>query len=272
MAKIKKNKLADTNALGARYATNPTPELALELINAFEGFLEKYVVLLSPEKESDKPQRTSLTSDTKDFLRLFASREEFKANPRMAYRTVAKRLPNMAVQSLLNTEDIRQSLTMLFLEKAQKFNPNIGGFTGYMKYHFKFAVKTWLFESHNDAAKYQPLYDEPIEEEAFFGMDIDYDDDKIRIHNGHEVSGDTIVDKYIDLPRLTPALISNPSPPFDTLWTKQERAVIVKVYVEDKSFSATADELGYSNATIVRTMHHNALDKFRAYAKGELNC
>lgn len=260
----RKNKLADTNALGARYTENPTPELAEELIQAFEGFLEKYVTLLSPDRKSS----VGLTSDTKDFLRLFASKEDFKSNSSLAYQRVAARLPNRAVQSLHSDEDIRQSLIALFLEKAQKFN-GTGGFTGYMKFHFKFAVKAWLFEAHRDAANYQPLYDEPLEEEAFFGYDLEIDDEKIRVLAGHDIINDTICDRYIDLPRLTPALISRPPKPFDELWSKQERAIIVKVYVEDKSFSATADELGYSNATIVRDMHDEALQRFRDYAKGE---
>ena len=110
MAKRKKNKLKDTNALGAKYTRNPTPELALELINSFEGFIEKYVTLLAPNKKHGSDRNFGLTSETKDFLRLFASKGDFQSNSLRAYQRVAQRLPNMAVQSLLDTNDVRQSL------------------------------------------------------------------------------------------------------------------------------------------------------------------
>ena len=64
-------------------------------------------------------------------------------------------------------------------------------------------------------------------------------------------------------------------PVFKLDLTIEERNGLInsfEVYVEDKSFSATADELGYSNATIVRDMHESALKKFRIHAQGDIKC
>jgi len=75
----------------------------------------------------------------------------------------------------------------------------------------------------------------------------------------------------IDLPILTPVFVSCPIPPYDMLLNKQERVVLVKHLLEDKSPSAIAAELGYSNAGKIREIYDGALNKIRAHF-GEQLC
>lgn len=263
MAKYKRNDLAAVNELGARYAQNPTQELGAELLDLFEGFIQSYVTLLSPTHKS----KVKLTKNTKAFLRLFAKKSDFDKNGSNTYQIVLKRLPNMAVQSLYDDDDLRNSIIVAFLNTAQNFDPAKcganGTFTGYIDTHFKWALKPLLFDSHEDAAKHQPLHEEAIEEQSFFGHDVEYEEGRIRIHNGHEIVDDTLVDMYIDLPVLSLSFVSAPVEPYDTLLTKQERIVMVKILVDDKSPSAVAAELDYSNTTVVRNIWSSAITKIR---------
>jgi len=108
--KKKKNKLSYTNALGTAYAKSPTPELAEQLLNAFEGFIQKYVTLLSPNK---KITSRDLTTNTKDLLHLLIRQDDYKFGKEHAYQTVLARLPNMAIQSLNDDVDIKQTIIIL---------------------------------------------------------------------------------------------------------------------------------------------------------------
>lgn len=255
-----RNDLKEVNKVGARYAKNPSSKDADFLIRAFHGFLMKYVLLLTPRP---RKEYRAITADTRDFLRLFMSRADRSPSQlKRAYREVAERLPNMAIQTGMAPDDLYNELVVIFLERASRFNPDIGGFTGYIKYHFKYAVKTRLFELQNDPINYQPLYEED--------MEVELGEDQPRLYDGWQYSKNSITDRYLDLPVLTPRLISNPEEPFNWLWSKQERAIIVKIYYEDKSFNAAAEDLGYSNAVIVRQMHDQALQKFRDHAHGKL--
>ena len=131
-----RNKVEVVNKIGARYAVAPTAKDAQDLVIAFHAFLMKYVKLLTPGPIPFKP-----SSETRDFLRLFMAKSEAMAmGYNAAYRMVSERLPNMAIQSMMSADDLYNELVVIFLEKAQKFNPEIGGFTGYIKYHFKYAV------------------------------------------------------------------------------------------------------------------------------------
>jgi len=272
MSKRKRNKLSATNALGAKYATDPTPEAAAELLDAFQGFIQNYVTLLSPRR--NKNVKTRLTKNTREFLRLFASKAEFATNKSQAYQMVLRRLPNMAKQSLMDDDDLLQSITMAFLHVSQKFDPvKCGGggtFTGYIDTHFKWTLKPLLFHSHEDAAKYQPLYEEVLDEQSFSGFDIEYDESGIHIHNSNEITDGSKVEVIIDLPMLTPVFISCPTPPYDTLLNKQERVVLVKHLLEDKSPSAIAAELGYSNAGKIREIYDGAIGKIRSHFEEQL--
>lgn len=276
MAKYKKNELKNTNALGVKYANNPSPKLAEELLEAFGPFIEKYLTLLSPDRQVGYTERVGLTKETKSFLYLFKKANESCGSNIQDYYTIMKRLPNMAKQALLTNEDLKQSLILIFLELANRFNPDIGTFTGYINKFFKYEVRTLVFKSFNDAAKYQPKHHEPIEDFVFFGYDVEYEDGQAKIHVGHELVGDTIVDKCIDIPQLSLSFISSPKPPFDTLLTKQERIVMIKLLVECKSASAAADDLDYSNATTIRNMWDSAIQKIRTHfdvqLEGEPQC
>ena len=275
MARYKKNELADTNALGTEYAKSPTPELAEELLESFGPFIEKYVTLLDPDRQIGS-EKIGLTKETKSFLYLFKQKNERCGSNTKDYYAIMKRLPNMAKQALLTTEDLRQSLVLIFLQLANRFNPDIGTFTGYINKFFKYEVRTLVFKSFNDAAKYQPKHHEPIEDFVFFGYDVEYEDGQARVHIGHELIGDTIVDKCIDIPKLSLSFVSTPKPPFDKLLTKQERIVMVKLLVEGKSASAAADDLDYSNATTIRNMWNSAIQKIRDHfdvqVKGAAQC
>ena len=259
------NDVKEVNEIGARYSQNPTPKDAEILIKAFHGFLMKYVKLLTPGNNTAK----YITNETKHFLSLFIQRKQrSSAEMAAAYKEVASRLPNMVIQTQMSADDIYNELVCIFLEKAQKFKPEIGGFTGYIQYHFKYSVKSKLFELQNNALNFQPMYEETLNEDAFFGYDVDMSaDDVIRVQHGHDLIDDRLVDLYIDLPALTPKIISMPPHPFDKIWTKQERAILVKIYYEDKSFSVAADELDYSNSHTVRNLHDNAISKYREFIK-----
>ena len=263
----KRNALSYTNALGAAYAKDPTPERAEELLSAFQGLIKNYVNLLSPTHSINPNDR--LTKNTKEFLRLFASKKELQQNESMAYHKVLRRLPNMAKQSLFDDEDLEQSITEAFLRTAQNFDQakcgDDGTFTGYINKTFKYTLKPLLFHSHEDAANYQSLYPEILDDQLFFGRDVDFEEECTRIHNGYDIIDGTLVNKYIDLPSLSLSFISMPSPPFDTILTKQERRVMIKLLVDSKSASATAEELGYSNATTVRNMFESAIQKIREH-------
>jgi hypothetical protein len=259
MAKYKKNDPSVVNALGAQYSQTPTPELGAQLLDAFEGFIQNYVTLLSPTRKT----KVRLTKNTREFLALLAKKEEFAQNGQKTYDKILKRLPNMAKQSLLDDEDLRQSIVLAFLTTAQKFDPakckGTGTFTGYIDKHFKYALKPLLFDSHEDASKHQPLYNEVIEEQPFFGSDVDFEGEQANVHVGHEIVDDMLVDKIIGIP------ISSPEPPFDTLLTKQERLIMIKMLVERKSPSAIAVELDYSSAVTVRDKYNSAINKLRSH-------
>ena len=262
MADYKKNKLADVNALGVKYVNNPTPQDAGKLLEAFNPLIEKYLTLLSPDRNMSNTAKVGLTKETRNFLYLFKQANELNGNMR-DYYTIMKRLPNMAKQSLLTNEDIRQSLIVIFLELAQKFKTNIGTFTGYINKFYGYEVRSFIFKDSKDAAKYQPKHHGPIEDFIFFGYDVDFEDGQARVHIGDELIGDTIVDKCIDIPQLSLSFISTPKAPFDKILTKQERIIMIKLLVECKSASAVADDLDYSNATTVRTMWNSAVQKIR---------
>jgi len=265
MSKYTKNDPAVVNALGSEYSQNPTSELGEQLLNAFEGFIQNYVTLLSPTRQS----KARLTKNTKEFLRLFSRNEDFNKNGSDQYETILKRLPNMATQSLLDDDDLEQSIVLAFLSTAQKFDPEkckgTGTFTGYIDKHFKYALKPLLFDAHEDAAKRQPLYDEIIDEQPFFGCDVDFEEGQAHVHVGHEIINDILVDKIIGIPNLTYQFISCPEAPFNALLTKQERLIMVKLLVEHKSPSAIAVELDYSSATTVRAKWNNAIQKIRTH-------
>jgi len=266
------NSLKEVNGIGARFSGGASTEDAEFLIKAFHNYLMKYVKLLTGGgiEPSKYPTR-----DTKQFLRLFITASDLRGGDRnAAYRRVSERLPNMAKQSLMSGDDIYNELVVIFLQLAQKFDPNIGGFTGYIQHHFKYAVKTRLFQIQNDPLNYQPLYEERVEESSFSNYicenpEITSFENILRLFIGHTVEDDTIVEKYIDLPVLNKAFVSDPPAPFDQLWTKQQRAIIIKIYVEDKSFSGAAEDLGYSNTATIRILHDAALSSYKRWAACE---
>ena len=248
------NKLEDVNAKGVRYAISPTPELAEDLLRAFHPFLMKYVDLLVTGHKSDV---RILTSETKEFLRLFMSGGNW------SYTNVLKRLPNMAVQGLMSAEDVYDDLVLIFLEMAGKFNPDIGGFTGYIKRNFKYSVKSRLFEIQKDPLNRQRMHEEEMEDIDAFSISIT--GEKLEIDMGFSLHRDGIISSKFDVPRLTHTLISSPVPPFDKIWTKKERLILVKYFAEDKPITTIAKELGYCNAQTVKDMFESALSKFRKY-------
>lgn len=262
MARYKKNDYKETNELGAKYASNPLPETAAQLLEAFGPLIEMYITLLSPGRRIEV--KGGLSTQTKEFLWLFKQPGELTTGNYQDYYAIIKRLPNMAKQALLTDEDLRQSLVLIFLTVAQKFDGR-GGFTGYINRFFKWEVRELIFKSKEDASKYQPLYEEIIEDQPFFGYDVDFEEACTRIHHGHEIIDGTLVDTYIDLPKLSLTFISLPDPPYDTLLTQQERRVMVHILVNRKSPSAIAEDLEYSNATIVRRIWVDAIQKIRDY-------
>ncbi len=266
------NSVIVVNQVGTAYATNPNQADAQKLLQAFHGYLMKYVRLLTSGKLDN-----AIPKDTQQFLSLFIPSGNYSYGQRLAeFRKVAERLPNMAIQSLMTSDDIYNELAIIFLDLAKKFKPEIGGFTGYIQYHFKYAVKTRLFQVQNDPINYQPLYeDQPDSDESYhdFGFDVAFYGDHIQIYNGSTLAWNeedgtgAFVEQYIDIPILNYSFISEPPKPFDKLWNKQQRAVIIKLYLEDKSLSAAAEELGYNNTSIVRKLRDDAIQSYREFIK-----
>lgn len=261
------NSLEEVNKIGARFATEPENGDAELLIKAFHGYLMKYLKLLTGS--SFESGGKYLPQDTKQFLRLFITGGDMSSSQRAeAFRKAAERLPNMAKQSLMSADDIYNELVVIFLQLARKFNPNIGGFTGYIQHHFKFAVKTRLFQIQNDPLNYQPLYEGEFDAHSndIDNPEITAFENVLRLHVGYTIKDDTIVEQFVDLPILNKGFVSSPPQPFDKLWTKQQRAIIIKIYMEDRSFSAAADDLGYSNTANIRELHDRALQSYRDWA------
>jgi hypothetical protein len=265
----KLNNLADVNKVGERYAREKNPEDLEYLLKAFNNYLMKYVALLTGNLLLDSKYHR-IPRDTKLFLALFAangirsSLDEFIR--------VATRLPNAFIN--MDANDIYNEMAVIFLDLTNKFDGR-GGFTGYIHHRFGWAVKARMFQVQKDPLNYQPLftdppedlsksdvYDEPYFEKTETGYKVEYGYERKVTKNGSVI----LRSLEYNLPELNYAFISSPIEPFDKIWTKQQRSIIVMMFCEELSDSAISEKLGLGGAANVRRIFEEAIQSYRNFA------
>lgn len=262
------NNYKKINEIGARFAISKNPNDALKLLEAFNNYLMKYVNLLTTGKltSEGKGNKFYLTSDTKKFVALFASNGIRSSKQELI--AAAARLPNGFIS--MDPEDIYNELALIFLELANKFN-GTGGFTGFLQYRFGWAVKARLFKWQNDPINYQPLYNENLEAEDLdpsseLENKIKTPSNKILV--GYDLDENTaeLKPRFYDMPAITNNFITKPTVPFDIIWTKVQRAIIVLKFKEEKSDSAISKQLGLGGSANVKALYEEAIDSYRNFA------
>lgn len=276
----KLNKVREVNKVGARYATTPSDADGEQLLKYFHNYLMKYVGLLTQGKLGGD----GMSRDTQRFLNLFIPRADYTYTQLTAqYRKVLQRLPNAFMQSM-TADDVYNELVIIFFELAQKFNPEIGGFTGYIQNHMRYKVKARMFKVQQDAMNYLPMYEPSLENLDEFDEDqgknlepetIHEEEDRFRVEYDYTMEEEedeehgtlcVFTPKYIDLPKLNFGFISAPTEPFDELWDKIERTVLVYKYFADLSNSAISSRLRLGGASKVQNIHDGAIRKYREWA------
>jgi DNA-directed RNA polymerase specialized sigma24 family protein len=272
----KLNKVQAVNAVGKRYALERNPSDAGLLLGFFYNYIMKYAHLLISGNLPDG----RLTSDTRKFLSLFMKPGDYSPSELYnQYRKVAERLPNAFMQSMV-ADDVYNELVLIFLKLASDFNPDIGGFTGYIYTHWKYRVKSRMFQVQKDAMNYLPLYDPDFNTWSEYPNEDKLRPEVIEDHDGIlcidtgrariELAEDglyEIVPIQFDLPKLNFAFINTPPAGFSQLWNKMERTIIVYRYFVDMSYSAISHKLRLGGAAKVRELHDAALQKYREWAE-----
>lgn len=258
----KLNKRDEINSLGAQYALAPDEQLGAKLLSAFNPFLMKYVTLLKTGKlvsENKKSNRFRMSKDTKRFLALFSSNGIRSTHSELSQ--AAARLPN-AFRSM-DANDVYNELVVIFLDLASKFN-GTGGFTGYIHHRFGWAVKTRMIQWQRDPTNHQPLYDEVIVGSGLTDDDLEEELNHNDIIN-HESSA--IIDW--GLPELTPNFITQPTPPYDTIWSITQRRIIYYKYNKDYSDNEINNILKLGGIAAVRAELTDAITKFKIFFNRE---
>lgn len=229
----------------------------------------KYVALLTTGRiVSDNGNRFRIPRDTKTFLALFStngirsSAEEFSR--------AAARLPNAFIT--MDANDVYNELAAIFLDLANKFDGR-GGFTGYIYHRFGWAVKARMFQVQRDPLNYQPLYSDPPDDshekewDSYTGHYLEEKDNHFVAEEliGINTQGFLVI-KEIDIPKLNHAFITCPTHPFDKIWTKQQRSVIVMMFCEELSDSAISERLGLGGAANVRRLFNEAISSYKYFS------
>lgn len=258
-----KNSVAIVNEVGARFATSPNQEDAKILLDYFHSYIMKYVGLLTTGKLSDHSGKIS--SDTKKFISLFTPRQEGRGKFNISQmKQAAERLPNAFIN--MTTDDVYNELITIFFELAKRFNPEIGGFTGYIGHHFKFAVKQKMFQVQRDPMNFISLYNGiESQDENLIDYSLTETND---LNESEKLHTDIQLPiEPLDFPHLDFSFISSPPVPFDVLWSRTQRAVIVYRYFQDYSFNQISDQLGLGSAANAREFHDKAIESFRHWAQ-----
>lgn len=264
----KYNKTKEINEIGKRYSKTKDPSDAEKLLIAFNNYLLKYTNLLATGKiaSEGKDHKFYISKDTKRFLSLFCKNGIKSSKEELSQ--AAARLPNGLIS--MTADDIYNELVVLFLDLLEKFN-GTGGFTGFIHHRFAWAVKARVFKWQNDPINYQPMYDDVIEdnnEEShdFYDIVITPTGEKAKV--GYDLSEQTgeLTPRMYDLPKLNHSFITQPNKPFDVLWTKEQRAIIVLKFVNDLSNSAISDQLGLGGARNVQELFEQALVAYHDFA------
>lgn len=267
--KKKYNKTKEINKIGQRFSETKDPKDAEQLLVAFNNYLLKYTNLLATGKitsEGKDNNKFYISKDTKRFLSLFCKNGIRSSKDELSQ--AAARLPNAFIS--MDADDIYNELVILFLDLLNKFN-GTGGFTGFIHHRFAWAVKARVFKWQNDPINYQPMYDDIIEdnnEEAndIYNFIITPTGEKAQV--GYDLSEQTgeLMPRVYDLPNLDHSFITQPNPPFDIIWTKEQRAIIILKFVNELSNSAISDQLGMGGAQKVRDLYEQALVAYHDFA------
>lgn len=265
------NDVKEVNSVGARFAVSHEQRDLDFLLRAFNNYLMKYVTLLSTGRTSPEGRKTNrrIHRDTRRFLALFHKAGSKASDGELMQ--VAARLPNAFIS--MDADDIYNELSVIFCDLAHKFN-GTGGFTGFIQHRFAWAVKQRMFQIQRDPMNYQPLYnDDPTDEhhentehpyeleETETGFNVRHSSEFTASEDGYVVA----VDQFCTLPKLTPAFISCAPEPFNVLWTRIQRAIMVGKFVREMSDSAISEWLGLGGAANVRKEFNQAIEMFRQY-------
>lgn len=264
----KLNDLKKVNEVGYNFSQTKNPDDAEFLLKAFNNYIMKYVMLLSTGKTSPEGAvNKRIHKDTRRFLGLFANGVKSSEKELAA---VAARLSNAFL--FMDADDIYNELALIFLELANKFDGR-GGFTGFIQHRFAWSVKARMFQVQNDPMNYQSMYDDiPEDNEGVYnGMyEIIENENGFSLYLGsdmiqHEEGEWALVPKWFDMPTINYKFITCAPSPFDVLWTKIQRSIIVLKFVEELSNSAIADRLGLGGASAVQQEYKKALEDYKEY-------
>ena len=269
--------------IGARYSQSPNEPDASVLIKYFHGYFLKYVALLTRGTISKDGKR--IPSDTKRFLSLFRLKSSDHANSMGLgeMQMIGDRIPNAFIS--MEADDIYNEMVMLFLELARKFNPEIGGFTGYIGHHFKYALKQRMFQVQRDALNYLPLYEQEIEDNDL-GDALDNEDEITQKVNetrsffeeeeitneyedGYRDSNPKLLES-IGLRQLNHSFVSSPPEHLDLLLTKVQRKILVLHFCEGLSFSQISKQLSLGNASSIKVEYGKAIEALQLVADIEV--
>lgn len=271
-SKISAKKLYDIKEVNARadqFIKRRDPKDAEFLVTAFNNYLMKYVKLLTTGRMSPEGNNTyRIPRDTHRFLSSFV---KGKASKQQLVQAAA-RLPNSFIH--MDADDIYNELVIIFLELLDKFYGK-GGFTGYIYYRFGWAVKARMTQEQKNPLNYQPLYDDIEDHDRdgdFYGTGIHTAE--ANDSGGLHVEGDVwkqdsenpqtyhFIPVTLDIPHLSPKFITQPSEPFDTIWTKIQRSIMVMKFADEMSDSAIASKLGLGNGSNVRKLYKEAIEAY----------
>lgn len=264
----KYNKVKEINKIGLRYSEKKDPADAEILLKSFNNFLLKYVNLLATGKVTSegKGKKFYISKDTKRFLALFC--QNGIRSSRQELMQAAGRLPNAFIS--MTADDIYNELVVIFLELLDNFN-GTGGFTGYIHHRFAWSVKARVFKWQNDPINYQPMYNDIIEEDNeessdLYNIIITPNGEKAQV--GYDLNEQTgeITPRLYDIPELTHAFITQPTKPFDVIWSKEQRAIMVLKWKNELSNSAISDQLNLGGARKVKDLYEQAIIAFKEFA------
>ena len=281
LKEAKQNLVSEVNEIGARYSQAPTEADSSVLLRYFHGYFLKYVSLLVHGTISKDGKK--VPSDTKRFLALFrlkGSKDETMSMGEM--QSIADRIPNAFIT--MEADDVYNEVVTIFLELARKFNPEIGGFTGYISHHFKYSLKGRMFQIQRDALNYIPLYEQTIEDNDFEDQGADdevaksfagakdfFEEEEIsnEFEDGYRDSNPQLLES-IGLRTLNYSFVSSPPDTLEDLLTKVQRRILVLHFCESLSFSQISKTLNFGNATSIKAEYDKAIEVLQLIADVEV--
>jgi hypothetical protein len=278
----KVNLIAMVNEVGARYSQATSETDSSILIRYFHGYFLKYVSLLTRGIISKDGKK--VPADTKRFLSLFRLKASDRSNSMSMgeMQMIADRIPNAFIN--MDADDVYNELVMLFLELARKFNPEIGGFTGYIGHHFKYALKQRMFQVQRDPLNYIPLYEQEIEDNDIGDSEFEdeitqrvnetrsfFEEEEIvsEHEDGYRDSNPKLLES-IGLRTLNYSFVSSPPDHLDVVLSKIQRKILVLHFCEGLSFSQISKQLSLGNASSIKAEYGRAIENLQLLADIEV--